>query len=457
MPSLEFSRARDFLLCGDLPAVGGAAVRRLFDGVTLARVRNPQWTIGPGPASSLPGQDPAERRVSAPLLGPATEVGVAETRRASPRRSDTAADELRSLFAQSRGYMAIVHGAEHVFELASPACCQLAGTTALAGRKVRDVLPSGCEKQVLDMLDHAFRSGEPVVQRELRLTFDDSPDAAVRYLDVECQPIHNRHGAVTGLFVQARDVTSQVTAIQSMQEAAQQKDDFLALLAHELRNPLSPILNVSSILRHLPAQGDTLTRLADTLSRQARHMRRLIDDLIDASSMRKGLLKLDWAEVDIREVIEAAVEQTSSPMKARGHELSVNLADCPMWVQGDSIRLVQVVANVLHNGAKYTPAGGKVTLRAAPVGKWLEIEVSDNGIGLDPEFLARAFEPFVQAERQPGRSETGLGLGLALVRSLVELHGGTVKAASPGLGLGSTFTLRLPLLQDHPDGDSAPS
>ena len=451
MASLEISRDRESLLCGDVPVTSDTVLRHLFPGLRRTLLRGQRRPMIPAQASSQPSLDPQDAQPTAESAEPGIDAGLAEARRASPRSDPAATDELRSLLEGAPGYMAIVHGAEHVLELASPACRRLAGSKPLAGHKVRDVLPESCGKQILDILDRAFSSGKAVVEKELCLTFPDGPGTVVRYLDFECQPIRGRDGTVTGLFVQARDVTTQVAVIRSLHEAAQQKDDFLALLAHELRNPLAPIMNVSSILRHLPAQGDTLDRLADTLARQARHMRRLIDDLIDASRARRGLLQLNLVEVDVREVIEAAVEQTAPPMKARGHVLSVQLADSPMWVLGDSMRLVQVISNVLHNAAKYTPPGGKVTLQAAPQGEQLEITVSDNGIGMDAEFLVHVFEPFVQARRSPERADSGLGLGLALVHSLVELHGGTVQATSAGIGLGSAFTVRLPLLKQRGD------
>src|SRR5690606_30632499 len=370
-------------------------------------------------------------------------VDAAAPRAMGSSRASGRAWELEGMFERAPGYMAMLQGEQHIVDLASPACRRLFGGRAWTGAPLRDVLPAGCGGAILDILDQAYGSGTPRVERELRLTFQARREATteVRYLDFACLPTFHADGSVRGLFVQGHDVTRQTMGNRSLHDAVQLREGFLATLAHELRNPLAPIINVGNILRHLPDEGDKLSRLGDILHRQAVHMQRLIDDLLDTARDRKGLLKLSLAPVDVREVIDTAVEQVALLMKQRRHELTLQVQG-PVRVLGDSARLVQVVANLLHNAARYTPPGGKVALRAAAHGLRLEIVVSDNGIGLDPAFLPRVFDPFSQAER-PSGAEHGLGLGLALVRSLAELHGGSADASSQGLGHGSTFTLWL--------------
>jgi signal transduction histidine kinase len=282
------------------------------------------------------------------------------------------------------------------------------------------------------------------------------------YFTVSYAPVRDERGRVQGVAVVSLDTTARVEleranadllqaqAVTSLAlaDASRQKDDLLATLAHELRNPLAPIVNIAAILKQQSGGDEKLGRLGDVLRRQAGHMRRLIDDLLDTSRIGKGLLRLELAPVDLRAVIAAAVEQLAAPMKRAGHAFTLDIADVPMQVEGDSTRLIQVVANILHNAAKYTPPGGRISLRAAADAGWATVTVEDNGVGVEADFLAAMFEPFSQAQRSPGRTDNGLGLGLALVRSIVDLHGGTADAASPGVGLGSTFTLRLPLLPD---------
>ena len=239
-------------------------------------------------------------------------------------------------------------------------------------------------------------------------------------------------------------------AEHQLREADRRKDEFLAMLAHELRNPLAPISAGAQLLQSGHAGEDAVQRTAGIIVRQVRHMTRLVDDLLDVSRVTRGLVTLTRAPLDVAAVVADAVEQAEPLMQAREHRFEVALPDAPLVVNGDHKRLVQVLVNVLNNAAKYTPVGGDIRLAVRAEGGQVQLIVSDNGIGMSPELRARVFDLFAQADRNSDRSQGGLGLGLALVKSLVELHGGGVAVASDGERKGSTFTISLPVAAGAP-------
>lgn len=233
-------------------------------------------------------------------------------------------------------------------------------------------------------------------------------------------------------------------AEQELRAADKRKDEFLAMLAHELRNPLAPISAGAQLLRLQNADNPHIAQISEIMTRQVEHMTSLVNDLLDVSRVTRGLVVLAKEPEDMRQIVERAVEQSSPLIQSRNHVLTLDLPREPTGVLGDHKRLVQIVVNLLNNAAKYTPEGGEIHLRLSQSLQKVELEVSDNGIGMAPELVQQVFELFVQAERTPDRSQGGLGLGLALVKSLVELHNGTVEASSPGPGMGSRFTVHLP-------------
>ena len=245
-----------------------------------------------------------------------------------------------------------------------------------------------------------------------------------------------------------RDRAEQIAlqANKELMQNDQRKDEFLAMLAHELRNPLAPIRNAAHILT-MTDGTPRISSLGKIIGRQVDHMTELVDDLLDVSRVTRGLVSLDLRLVDVNIVVQSAVEQTRPLIDARGHALAVRLGAEPVLVQGDETRLVQIVANLLNNAAKYTPAGGRIAIEVRTTPADAQIAVTDNGVGMNADLLPRVFELFSQAQRTPDRSEGGLGLGLALVKGLVALHGGTIAAASDGDGCGSSFLLCLPRSQ----------
>ncbi len=255
----------------------------------------------------------------------------------------------------------------------------------------------------------------------------------------------DEHGAP----VATLEVNNDVTELKQLQEALRQsdrrKDEFLAMLAHELRNPLAPILNALHIMRLGRNNAATIEESRTIIERQVRHMVRLIDDLLDLSRITRGKIQLRKEPVELAQVIQSAVESSRPAIDAAGHQLSVNLPKEPIIVEADPTRLAQVLLNLLNNAAKYTEAGGHIWISAKVQGDQLAISVRDSGIGIPSEMLPNIFEMFAQADRSLDRSQGGLGIGLSLVRGLVRLHGGTVTARSEGPGRGSEFVVRLPL------------
>jgi signal transduction histidine kinase/ActR/RegA family two-component response regulator len=234
--------------------------------------------------------------------------------------------------------------------------------------------------------------------------------------------------------------------LQRLRDEAQHKNEFLAMLAHELRNPLAPIRNAVQWLR-LRCPTDKETRWAqDVIDRQVQHLTRLVDDLLDISRITRGAIQLRKEPVDIDTIVARAVELAQPLMDARRHDLTVSLLSEPALLDADPARLSQALANVLNNAAKYTNAGGKIWLTFERQGNDLVVSVRDTGIGIPPELLPRVFDLFVQEDQSLERTQGGLGIGLSLVRSLVELHGGTIQAFSAGPEQGSEFVMRLPVL-----------
>lgn len=485
---------------------------------------------------------------------------------------------LTDLFEQAPGFMAVLRGPEHVFELANAAYEQLVQRTGFIGRPVREALPEVSGQGFFELLDQVRESGRPFVGRSMPLTLYTDGVPRQAFVDFIYQPIQDASGSVEGIFVQGTDVTDRETAfaalregearfrtianlvpqmiwstqpdgfhdyfnqrwydftgmpegstdghawagmfhpddqertwtlwrhslatgapyeieyrlrdrtgeyrwvlgralpvrdadgnivrwmgtcteideIKRMQEmlersqgalrlADSQKDKFLAMLAHELRNPLAPIATAAQLLKMAPDRVDTVRQAAEIIERQSVHMRTLVEDLVDVSRVTRGLVALQARPVRVADVVRAAMEQTTPLVTRRGHRLDVVDHAPGLALTADPTRLTQILTNLLNNAAKYTPSEGIITVAIEAQDGDAVIRVRDTGIGMDAPLLERVFELFAQAETTPERHEGGLGIGLALARSLAQLHGGNLTASSPGPGCGSTFELRLPL------------
>ena len=235
-------------------------------------------------------------------------------------------------------------------------------------------------------------------------------------------------------------------AEESLRLADQRKDEFLATLGHELRNPLAPLMTAVQLLKATGAKDPVAARVSAVMDRQINHLARLVNDLLEVSRITRGLIEVQREPVDLALVVHSALDTSRPALDAAGHELSVELPPEPVTLHGDAVRLTQVFANLLTNAAKYTNAGGQISIRVQRAGDRAIVSVRDNGIGIAPDQLASVFDMFTQVDRSNRRAQGGLGIGLTLVRSLVEMHGGRVEARSRGLGLGSEFVVDLPVV-----------
>jgi PAS domain S-box-containing protein len=260
-------------------------------------------------------------------------------------------------------------------------------------------------------------------------------------------PIRDDAGAITRWMGTCTDIDDQKHAEDELRQAAQRKDEFLAMLAHELRNPLAPISSAAQLLKLPSLDPQRVNKAGDIILRQVRHMTDLVDDLLDVSRVTRGLVQVARQQLALSDVLHSAVEQARPLMEARGHQLIVDETNVTTRVLGDYTRLVQVVVNLLNNAAKYTAPGGQITLSLTTDAGEACIMVTDNGSGIDAALLPYVFDLFIQAERTPDRAQGGLGLGLALVKRITALHDGSVLALSDGLGQGSSFMILLPLME----------
>lgn len=257
-------------------------------------------------------------------------------------------------------------------------------------------------------------------------------------------PVLGVEGEVEAIAGTTRDVTERRQAEEALLNADRRKDDFLAMLAHELRNPLAPIAAAAEVLQMRASDEQLTRRTSQIITRQVRHMTGLVNDLLDVSRVTRGLVTITKTTLDLKSVVYSAVEQVRPFIEAQGHHLLFDLAAEKACVMGDQKRLVQIFTNLLNNAAKYTPQGGEIRLGLAVEGSNLLMSIEDNGIGMPAELQPHVFELFTQAERTSDRTQGGLGIGLALAKNLTELHGGTISGFSAGIGKGSAFAVRLP-------------
>jgi PAS domain S-box-containing protein len=269
------------------------------------------------------------------------------------------------------------------------------------------------------------------------------------HISLTVSPVRDVEGRVIGASKIARDVTERKAVEEALREADRRKDEFLALLAHELRSPLAPLRNGLQVMRLASGDANLVARTRDMMDRQLSHLVRLIDDLLDIARISSNKMELRRSRVLLADVVSSALETARPALEAVGHELTVALPPEPILLDADFTRLAQVFGNLLNNSAKYTERGGHIWLTATRDGDRTVVRVEDTGIGIPAAALPHVFDMFSQGDRFVERSTGGLGIGLALVKGLVEMHGGTVEAASPGQGKGSTFTVRLPVLQDR--------
>jgi len=391
---------------------------------------------------------------AAPLVGAARErqylVGV--TADITERKAAEAAlhkNELRlqQLIQLMPSFTAVLKGPDHVFELANDPYYALVGRgSQILGLPLLQALPEIAEQPFPVLLDQVYRSGVPFHAKSMlvRLARHVGQGLEERFVDFAYMPLREAAGAVTGILIHGVDRTEQVWAERALLEGDRRKDEFLATLAHELRNPLAPVRNGVAILRRLtPAGANELT--LSMMERQLGHLVTLLDDLLDVSRISLGKIELRRERVSVAEAIATAVEASRPVIEAGRHDITVEAAPEPLTVDADPTRLVQIVVNLVVNSAKYSDPGGHIRVSSTLEVDWVVIRVTDRGIGIATEVLPTLWNMFTQVRDTLHKAQGGLGIGLSLVKQLVHLHGGNVHAQSAGIGQGSTFTVRLPL------------
>ena len=380
----------------------------------------------------------------------ASSLQRAEAMRAAERQRRYLSEQ----FAQAPAGIAVVSGPQHVFEMVNPTYDQFTGLRDVIGKPLLEALPELRDQVFPTMLDRVWRTGQAEIGNEMLARLKRGPNGDLEdvFFNFIYQPLRDEVGQTKAIMMFAYEVTEQVNARRRVEHLADElraehrrKDDFLAMLAHELRNPLAPISAAAEVLRLGHASDPRLRRTSEIVTRQVRHMATLIDDLLDASRVTRGIVTIERQDQDLRDIVVAAVEQATPQIESRRHQLRVSAGGAPVHVQGDRKRLVQALANLLDNASKYTPEGGLIELALTHDDAEATLLVRDNGVGVTPELRERIFDLFVQGQRHPDRAQGGLGIGLALARRLVELHGGGLACSSAGADQGSEFRIRLPL------------
>jgi len=311
-----------------------------------------------------------------------------------------------------------------------------AGT--VTGREVCDVLGEEAWELIQPRLDRAL-AGERVYFEEEMPFESGSREIAAHYI-----PDLGPDGRVRGCFALIEDVSARKRAERALREVDRRKDDFLAMLSHELRNPLTPIRNVAHILSRGQLDALTIRRSAEMLERQAGHLARLVDDLLDAGRITRGRITLKHETVDLGIALDTALEAARPLSEARGQKIYVSRGDQALFVEGDRVRLCQVFANLLTNAIKYSPDEARIDVELLAEADEVTVAVRDHGVGIDPQMLPQIFDMYLQGDRTLDRPQGGLGVGLTVVKHLVEMHGGKVVVHSEGLNRGSEFRVRLP-------------
>ena len=364
-------------------------------------------------------------------------------------------DRLRALFHQAPGFMAVTMGQNHKFEIVNDAFSALFGRSReLIGKTVKEAVPEAEEQGFLALLDEVYSSGSPYIGRESRFACvreTGQPPVEI-YVDFIYQPVLTAQGRATGIMMQGHEVSEAYNARQALLAADRQKDQFIATLAHELRSPLAPIRAASSLLQLPNVTPNRLERATGVISRQVDHMAKLLDDLLDVARIARNQIRLAKETVSVENIIAMAIETAKPTIEKKNQQIIVRHHGL-IQLHGDPVRLTQAISNLVCNAAKYTDQGGEIIVSTSREDNQCRISVQDSGIGIDPRSLATVFDMFAQEHDVIDRSDGGLGIGLGLVKGLVNLHEGRVFAESEGRGKGSTFTVILPCLarNDSPE------
>jgi PAS domain S-box-containing protein len=380
-------------------------------------------------------------RVEGQIVGIGAVVEETTDRRRTDEELRARARELRAVSDHSPDVLTrFDRSLRHVFVSAAVEKVTGRPVAEFLGRTNREL---GMPERLCERWESALRSVfQNAVPAGIEFAFD-SP-GGLRHFAARLVPEFNDAGEVEFVLGVTQDITDRTELEAALRLADRHKDEFLATLAHELRNPLAPIRTGLEVMKRAAGDAATVARVREMMDRQLVHMIRLVDDLLDISRITSGKVVLQLERIDLRAVARTALETSRPFVDAARHDLACSFPDSPAWVDGDFTRLAQVVSNLLNNAAKFTPEGGRIALRIFREDGAAVIEVADSGVGIPSQLLPMVFEMFTQVSRTLARAQGGLGIGLALARRFVELHGGRIEASSKGVGFGSTFTIRLP-------------
>ncbi len=417
------------------------------------RLEDVYWTFGYSPVLNEEGQ------VCGVLVVCQETTALVNSLRQSTQKQES----IQRVFKQAPVAIAIFRGPEFVIELANDSVCLLWGRTQqqVIGKPLFEALPEAAGQGFEELLRGVLQTGKTVIASELPSFIERTGKQVTVYWTFVYEPLYEPDGTIDSVIVVATDMTEQKLAKLALTEASQRKDEFLAMLGHELRNPLAPLRNTLQLLQMSGGQDETVDSSVALMTRQVDHLVRLVDDLLDMSRINQGKIELRRERLELGELIAHTIKAIRPLYEANNRHLLVSPLAAPVYLKGDSTRLAQALTNLLTNAAKYTNKGGHVWLIVERAEGEVLVRVKDDGIGMTTEQLSRVFEMFFQVNTSLNRPHGGLGLGLVVVRRLVELHGGRVDAHSDGLNLGSEFVLHLPALADaatpRPVPDKQPS
>ena len=331
----------------------------------------------------------------------------------------------------------------------NPAAVRLFGymPAEIVGKPITTVIPPELHSEEVEILAR-LRRGERIEHYE---TVRVAKDGRRIDISLTISPIRGEDGTIIGASKIARDVTERKRNERLLREADQQKDEFLATLAHELRNPLAPICAAAELLKSAKNLAPELRAATAILERQARHMTHLVDDLLDISRITSGRIRLQQEAVELGDLMKGVIETHRQSAQTARHQVTLAATGAPVHVSGDRVRLTQILSNILHNAVKYTPPGGRIDLALGTEDRQAVVSIRDNGMGIPAEKLEHIFEPFAQLDTSYQHGDGGLGIGLTLAKRLVELHGGTIEAHSAGRGKGTEFVIRLSTIAAGPE------
>ena len=369
--------------------------------------------------------------------------------------------QYQQLFMQAPVAISLLEGPDKIYTLANPALYDIVGPRQLIGLPLRKAFPEPEMQNLFDRLDEVYETGEPFFASQVPIT--TGKDRQTRYVTFSYQPFRDVEGHIRGVASFAYDVTEQVEMQQAVERESERKDTFLAMLGHELRNPLTPIILANDFLQDQVDDLDreTLTWATGIIANQAEQLRHHVDDLLDLGRIQHGRIAIERSATLLSKILDDALEASRPAIDERQQILEVTAPTTPLCVDVDPARITQVITNLVDNASKYTPKKGRIWLEAKLSNNSgpsrLTIEVSDQGQGITPSELPYLFEPFAQLDASLDRAHGGLGLGLAVVKGIVEMHGGTVEAHSEGRGQGSRFVIALPVEVTTPEKPSTDS